>query len=63
MTPALAATVDRIASLYDREVQLRERARHLELIPARREAAQELFRRASGLRKMRLALLSRCGLN
>ena len=63
MNPVLAATVDRIVELRDRELTLREQARALELIPSRREAAQALFRRASGLRKVRLALIERAGLN
>ena len=58
----LQHAVERIAALYDQEVQLREQARHLELEPTRREAAQGLFRRANGLRKARLALLKRCEL-
>lgn len=63
MTPAMASQVDRIAALYDREVALREHARRLELEPTRREAARALFARANGLRKIRLELLKRCGLN
>jgi hypothetical protein len=59
----LHATVDRIVALRRAEERLRERARHLELIPTRRAAANALFRQASGLRQARLALIERCGLN
>ena len=41
----LHTAVDRIATLYDQEVMLRQQARLLELEPTRREAAQGLFRR------------------
>lgn len=61
--PQLLDTVDRIVALRDREVALRERGRRLELIPTRREAANELFRKADGLRKARKALIERCGLD
>lgn len=63
MTPTLAAQVDRIAALRSEEARIRALARRLELIPTRREAANALFRRASGLRKARLALIERCELN
>lgn len=56
------ATLERVVALRDREIELRQRARRLELIPERREAARELFARANGLRKARMALLDRCGL-
>ena len=62
LRPNLMPTVDHIAALYDHEVQLREQARHLELNPLRREAANRLFRKANGYRKARLALLKRCEL-
>lgn len=54
--------VDRMAALYEREVELRQAARQAELDPARREEAERTFRRASGLRKARLALLRRWSL-
>lgn len=59
----LHQAVDRIAALYEREVALREQARRLELDPSRREEARETFRRASGLRRARHALLNRWHLN
>ena len=62
MTPAETSTVARAIALRDEEIEARDQARHLELDPAHREAARELFLRANGLRKARLALLERCGL-
>lgn len=62
MSPAIAAAVDRIAALYDREVALRTQARDLELDPSRTEEARRAFRRASAARRMRLTLLRRCRL-
>lgn len=59
MSPALAAGVDRIATLYDRELQLRTEARQVELIPHRSEEARRLYRRASAARRVRLAMLRR----
>lgn len=60
MTPAQA--IHYALELRDREAALREEARSLELLPAQRTPASRLFRRASRLRAMRLAVLSRCGL-
>ena len=62
MSPAERTTLERVVDLRDEEVRLRERARRLELIPERREAARRLFIRANGVRKVRMALLERCGL-
>lgn len=58
----LHATVETIASLYDREVELREQARAVELTPTRSVEARRLYLRASAARRMRLALLRRCRL-
>lgn len=55
----LQQAVERAADLYEREVELRQTARAVELDPARREEAVKAFRRASGLRRARLALLAR----
>ena len=54
--------LQRVLDLIEEEARLRERGRRLELIPQRREAADLIFLRASGLRKARLALLERCGI-
>lgn len=59
----LHQAVDRIAALYDEEALLRSAARQVELEPSRREEARELFARAGGLRRARLALLNRWHLN
>jgi hypothetical protein len=62
MSPVERTTLERVLHLRDEEVRLRERARKLELDPQRREAARQLFLRAGGVRKVRMALLERCGL-
>ena len=62
MTPSPVHTLDRAVALMEREVELRGQARHLELDPLRTQEAAQLFRRANGLRRARLALLERCGL-
>ena len=59
MSSAGAALGDRLVMLIQREVDLRESARRLELDPSRSEEAARLFRRASMLRAERLAEL-RC---
>ena len=46
----------------DRELSLRETARHIELDPRRDEEAAEFFGRADRVREASLALLRRCGL-
>lgn len=56
-------TALRIVALRKAEERLRERARRLELNPFAQAAARDLFRQASGLRRARLALIERCGLN
>jgi hypothetical protein len=62
----LAAAVQRSITLRQREVLVRESARKLELDPSGdpelAEEARRLITRANGLRKLRLALLNRCGL-
>lgn len=58
----LREDVDTAAALYDTEVEIRERARALELDPFRAEEAKRLFGRAEGLREKRLRLLHRVGL-
>jgi hypothetical protein len=55
-------TLERAVALVEDEADVRELARHLENDPARVGEAHELFRRAEGLRKARLALLERVGL-
>ena len=62
MSPTERTTLERVIALRDEEIRLRERARRLELIPERREAARRVYLRANGVRKMRMALLERCGL-
>lgn len=62
LRPRLARDTERIARLYDSEVDLRTRARTLELDPTRLEEARALFRRADGARVARLTLLRRAGL-
>jgi hypothetical protein len=56
-------TALRIIALRRAEERLRGTARRLELNPYQRDLANELFRQASGLRRARLALIERCGLN
>ena len=62
MSPTERTSLERAIDLRDEEVRLRERARRLELIPERSEAARRLYLRANGVRKVRMALLERCGL-
>ena len=65
--PDVAATALRAAELVEREAALRQAARQLELDttgdPVLAEEARRLIARANGVRKMRLALLARCGLS
>lgn len=56
------ALLQRIARLIEAEAVVRSEARVVELDPSRRTEADRLFRRASGLRRVRLELVNRCGL-
>lgn len=55
-------TLERAVALVEDEADVRELARHYELDPATTEEAAQLFAKAGGLRKARLALLERAGL-
>lgn len=57
--PQLAGRVERLARLYDAEVALRTAGRLAELDPSRTEEARDHFRRANGVRRIRIALLRR----
>lgn len=59
MSPAVAATVERIGRLADDEAELRAEARRVELDPARWAEARRLFAAAGRLRAQRTALLDR----
>lgn len=65
LTVNVPETALRIVALRRAEERLRERARRYELVPGPfgRATANELFRQASGLRRARMALIERCGLN
>jgi hypothetical protein len=58
-----SADVARILALIETEAALRSDARLLELVPVNAERAARLFRRASQVRRVRLALVERCGLS
>lgn len=58
----LAERVADAAALYDTEVEIRERARALELSPAAGAEVERLYGRAESLREKRLALLRQIGL-
>lgn len=47
MSPAVAAKLDLAIALRQLALDLKQRARRLEIIPARSEAARDLFRRAN----------------
>lgn len=51
--------IERLQQLRSVEETLRAQARRLELDPGKRLEAEVLFRRASGVRRLRLALLDR----
>ena len=51
-----------VQQLMAREAGLRQSARVLELIPARRGDALRLYRQATRLRAERLEVLTQCGL-
>ena len=54
--------VETALDLREREARLRAAARRAELVVGRHQEASDLFRRASGLRRLRIRLLERCGL-
>ena len=56
------ATIDRIVRLIEREANLRQAARLVELEPGNIDAARELFGRANGIREERIRLLEEHGL-
>lgn len=67
MTVNVHSTVDRILALTEREGVLREAAREIEHgntagDPQLVEEARALIAKANGLRRVRLALMERCGL-
>jgi hypothetical protein len=62
MDAARLQTLERALKLVEDEADVRQRARVLELDPASAKEAEDLFLRASGLRRARLALLERAGL-
>jgi hypothetical protein len=62
VTPQLVHHIETAIALVEREAALRQAGRVAELVPGRRMEAERAFRVASGLRKMRLELLERCGL-
>jgi hypothetical protein len=61
MSPQVQHDLAKAMELLEHEVRLRQAGRAAEVKLARGEA-ERLFRRASGLRRLRIALLERCGL-
>lgn len=66
MIPTLSTAqlrdVETAMDLREREARLRAAARRAELVVGGHQEAADLYRRASGLRRLRLRLLERCGL-
>ncbi|HYI67097.1 MAG TPA: hypothetical protein VEW95_09255 [Candidatus Limnocylindrales bacterium] len=60
----VSRAIDSALRLIEREASLRDAARSEELIPGpdHQQEAARLFRRASAVRRQRMALLERCGL-
>lgn len=62
ITRAQLRDVETAMDLREREARLRAAARQAELAIGGHQEAADLYRRASGLRRLRFRLLERCGL-